>query len=278
MRLSTIYFLIIFLIGCNNIDQTNSTHKLRTYEQTTSKQDKYYLLSEIVDLDADGYIDQVYIYTYDQQFNLIKKEFEFILNKHYVYRAYLYQYDKNFNKTKEVIKDQFGNILSQSDFEYDNNFNLINIAVDVDSDFMVDNIYYFQYDLNSTLIQKEYDHGANGFVDYISKFIYDTDKTLIQEILYKADDTNFTMTTFYIYDQNNNLIKQEQHINNKVEYSILYTYDKNNLLIHKFYSSKNIQSFFKYFYDQNNNLIKQEQYDKNGTLKTITTYEWIKRV
>ncbi len=260
----------VIFIGCNSTQKQPFSKETRILTKNSSL-----VNFEIIDLDADNSIDQVYIYTYDNNLNLIKKEFEYIFNQHYMYRAYLYTYDQFSNKTQEIIKDQSGDILYRSNYYYDEQSNLISMDVDNDNDSIVDIMYSFTYDKDGRIIKKESDYNADGLADYTNEYIYDdTFGVLSKEILLKQNDPNSTISTFYTYDNNLNLTKKEQDINSDgvVEYIISYIYDQNNRLIQEFYNSPNIKNSFKYFYDTNQNLIKKEQYNSDNRLINISTY------
>ncbi|QEN05719.1 hypothetical protein EW093_13685 [Thiospirochaeta perfilievii] len=191
---------------------------------------------------GDGQIDTITKYTYNDNYDLIKKvqtnEQEEVLESH-IYTV------ENGLKTKDVSYG-FGNVLnSYSTFEYDVNGNLV----------------------KETLFDK------NDSVQSINTYEYQGKNLSIWRTLGPSEGV--LAITGYFYDSNNNITKVEmRNGGNVVDGTIQKSYSDNLITEEKILDSEgNIEKSISYIYD-GNLLIEKIYLDDKGNKKRSESFEY----
>ena len=173
----------------------------------------YYLNGNISDITEN---DKVTSYVYDNIGRLTK---ETVSNE----GETLYTYDNFSNRTAKISRDVNGNILSQTDYQYNKNNQLI-------SEISGNRTTSYGYDINGNLTYKTYtelsdvENGENTFTmgniptNYMEEYTYDALNRL------SAFSTN-QITASYVYDGNG--LRQSKTINGITENHI---YDGQNIV------------------------------------------------
>ncbi|MFH1729074.1 MAG: putative metal-binding motif-containing protein [Pseudomonadota bacterium] len=201
------------------------------------------------------------------------------INATEISEMYLYEYDESFNLlTKERDNDGDGTLDIIYSYEYDKDGNMSKEIYDNDADGKEDKIFYYVYK-NSNLVSEQRDNDANGSIDHIYSFEYDEKGNLSKAIYdYDADNTD-EYIKYYEYDDNNNLLKEELDYENDevIDYYTSYQLDENQNIIRVEYGNQGSDYVFAetYEYDNNGNNISYS-YDSgnDNNYEHIKTYEY----
>lgn len=188
---------------------------------------------------------------------------------------------------KETQHSSDGSIYSISDYEYDENGNLVKTnnsiaaVIDFDGNPIRDNNSDIEYEHSLTVY--EYDANNNktkeavcdedGNISHWWEYEYDANNNMTKYIWYGSDGSIFGETEYeYEYDANNNVTKRIQYNSDGSIYEwIEYEYDAKSNLIKEIPSNPDLSNpdsddqtryeyEYEYEYDVNNNKIKSTEY------------------
>lgn len=309
-------FITSMISGCGNstssetTDNTESVEETATKEATTeetenevpdselesieesepevieNEQEQVFVQTESVTTDADGNVEESYVYGYNEKGEQIRREYisswDILGESITTTDVEEYEYDAKGNRVKEIIR-------------YDGR----------DTDWIIESTYD---DEGNILSYKEYD----GDILYFREYEYDSDKKLTKETLHSIDENendSITSSTEYTYDSDKNLIEETRYsddgtesMKTKYEYNDMgdkvsdsidfyeyaadtlgytnvlneYEYDdQNRLSLSTRYEDGQLVSKVVTEYDDNGNILRETKYDENDSLESITEYKYM---
>ncbi len=266
--------LILITAGCTStppaVEESSAEEKeVKTVEKTVETKiiDVFLVTSEILS-SSDGSIDGYKEYKYDQDGKLLEK-IEYDSEKKKLNRmennyngilsvktswfrgendesgAYIEREFSGDNPVKEISFDIKGVIQSISNYEYDNDGNLLKWTVSSSS--------------NVPMMITEYKY-SNGF------------KTSASFLTPLGVSEGFIE---YLWD--NGKLKTEKTLNskNEIERSIEFEYENGNLVKEIHYKKTRIDHTVEYELDENGSPLNKKYYYSSGNLKSIWMYEYI---
>ena len=228
---------------------------------------------------AAGYMCY-YLYSYDDNGYLIKKEFT--NTNDYAYR-YEYENDVNGNPVKETLADATG-VSYYTTYEY-NARGLKTHDVVIDPNGGSDDViqeHAFEYDGNGNLIDEKCLIDEWDYITYWYSYEYDENGNKTAQIMHNSlEDPGVSQRNEWDYDDQGRVIKYTENAYWDGQTFIYeerngYKYDENgNLAEYTQSYSGTPHTVYSMIYDEKGNLIKQtESSAANGQVMAVTEYEY----
>lgn len=315
-KLLTLIVATIFstsiISGCSNSTSSETTDNTESVEETVTKettteetenevpdsesesieesepevieneQEQIFVQTESVTTDADGNVDESYVYGYNEKGEQIRREYTYILGESITATdVEEYEYDAKGNRVKEIIRYDGGGIDWIIESTYDDEGNILSYK-----EYDDDTLYFreYEYDSDKKLTKEtlhSIDENENDSITSSVEYIYDSDKNLIEETSYGEDGTE-SMKTKYEYNDMGDKVSDSidfyeyadmlgyTNALNKYEYD-----DQNRLSLSTRYEDGQLVSKLVTEYDDNGNILRETKYDENDSLESITDYKYM---
>jgi len=241
-------FCLVFIVSLSACGGGRSNNT----EVVTESEPEFRLLSQEIDTDVDGNIDETRTFVYDADGNLITDS-SLNNNSNALEYFVINTYDNNGNVlTRSEDRDANGTNEIITTFTYDGAGNILTqdrVSQDSDSYFEVNYIYSYDgignlISLNSKSFTNYQDSdletlfGGNFFTEEI--YTHDTNGNVLSESRYSGvDEENLILTNkkTFTYDNNGNILTETYSSNNPQNNELFvsrvnnFTYNENNQLI-----------------------------------------------
>ena len=171
-----------------DIDRDGSTEDISTFTYTLGRMTRLER-----DQGANGTIDRIETYTYDESGHLLREEVDRNADGS-AERIHTYTYNEQGNRTREdTDRDGDGSADQSRIYVYHdatNNYQLQEERLDMDGDGTPEQITTYSYDENGNLRRTEKDDGGNGSIDSTVEYAYDEHHNMTRfEVDLNADGT-----------------------------------------------------------------------------------------
>lgn len=238
------------------------------------------------DGDADGIVEDRWIYTYDANGNIVTEDHDYGADGTIAYRI-TYTFDADGNMVvKETDDYADGTVEQRHTYTYDADGNMLTVefppdgrvvySYDADGNRLtewqdlvnvggrLDAYYFFYYDAYGNLLTEEQDVDGDGTVDFRHSYAYtyDADGNVLTEVVDLNDDGTVVRYT-YTYDADGNVLTMDRDLDadGVLERRTTYTYNADGDLLMEERDSN---------FDGAVDLRKTYNYD---TVRNILTYE-----
>ncbi|NRB40410.1 MAG: hypothetical protein HRU20_18400 [Pseudomonadales bacterium] len=292
-------FMILSACGGSN-ENSDSSSSDKPQVNTLTRIDSY-------DTTGDGKFNEIRYYTYNNQGQLIKHQWDDNADGNINSLITYYHTDLTYEEhvdhgndgvidTKyKHVYDERGNWLVDSQVEnldgepdyiiistYDDNDNELSTTYYRDGDDISDRIITYTYNEKGDYLSYHYDNNGDGSPESSTTIIRDEEGNTLQSTTYSKSEqaTEFEVVTFDFYSANGNLERTEIDNDNDGNIDQIYisTYDSNNKFLSKAgYDGANQQLNFlqSYTYDMNGRkTVYSIDDDGDGILDSITRYTY----
>ncbi|AFN74872.1 hypothetical protein MROS_1638 [Melioribacter roseus P3M-2] len=180
--------------------------------------------------------------------------------------VYQFAYDNSGKLISTEVYDNFGNLTTRRESEYDDGGNEINRRILTSRSVNEQKIVFLYDSLNHVVNEREY-IGEN--LNTEKKYFYDGN--MLAKVMGYNAKGNLVAEIDYVYNEEGYLIKEIQKAGSAVN-EVVYNYDERGNLI----TVRNKQTVRQMNYDKNNNLIEDKLFLSDGSRQYRVTFSYYK--